>query len=467
MDVVRKERNLLLLHEDDKINNEPLPLMAPPSMAPIEPLGLKDLMKMYEAFLSWVKIQSQDLLLNSEFKYSILREGTDDTSVSRKTLGFETLSPPTKNLILALGDVQLQKRSREEFYINNIFQAFSSLSQQIWKSLSAGRSLLQNLIRETSVTRESLHQKMMKEIFLWKEYTQTCNELNEYQSFLGFQHDHGNIKIGDNMESYLHYCEKNKKINLVLHSLMIRDAKAEKADAAINFSSEFGERFKLRMQKNEISKQKMAELSSKNIKTSNLAIALETLRLAENEIDDNILSISNTISSSAANANAMKSDFDLDEAGTKTSPKEDEENLMKIKLANKKASITLNCVGVKLRLLKKSLEEEIDEDRENNQKQFSDSIERDCIMVKGKIFDVVDTIKRKYFGEIEKLDRTEKTLKDELQSLLRMVRNDSRGVEQCVRSLSETARKKCDEIQKENFFLHVKFLERLTSSNVP
>jgi hypothetical protein len=464
MDVVRKERNLLLLHEDDKINNEPLPLMAPPSMAPIEPLGLKDLMKMYDAFLSWVKIQSQDLLSNSEFKYSILKEETD-VSASRKTLGFETLSPPTKNLILALGDVQLQKRSREEFYINNIFQALSSLSQQIWKSLSAGRSLLQNLIRETSVTRESLHQKMMNEIFLWKEYTQTCNELNEYQSFLGFQHDHGNIKIGDNMESYLHYCEKNKKINLVLHSLMIRDAKAEKADAAINFSSEFGERFKLRMQKNEISKQKMAELSSKNIKTSNLAIALETLRLAENEIDDNILSISNTISSSNANANSNA--MNLDEAGTKTSPKEDEENLMKIRLANKKASITLSCVGVKLRLLKKSLEEEIDEDREKNQKQISDSIERDCIIIKGKIFDVVDTIKRKYFGEIEKLERTEKTLKDELQSLLRMVRNDSRGVEQCVRSLSETARKKCDEIQKENFFLHVKFLERLTSSNVP
>ena len=465
MDVVRKERNLLLLHEDDKINNEPkvLPLMA--LISPSEPLGLKDLLKMYEAFFNWVKIQSQDLLLNSEFKYSILREGTDDTSVSRKTLGFETLSPPTKNLILALGDVQLQKRSREEFYSNNIFQAFSSLSQQIWKSLSAGRSLLQNLIRETSLTRESLHQKMMNEIFLWKEYTQTCLELNEYQSFLGFQHDPGNIKIGNNMESYLHYCEKNKKINLVLHSLMIRDAKAEKADAEINFSSEFDERFKLRMQKNEISKQKMVELSSKNIKTSNLAIALETLRLAENEIDDNILSISKTILSSAADANAMKSDFDLDEnkAGTITSLKEDEENLMKIRLANKKASITLNCVGVKLRLLKNSLEEEIDEDRKNNQKQLFDSIERDCIVVKGKIFDVVDTIKRKYFSEIEKLERTEKTLKDELQSLLRMVRNDSRGVEQCVRSLSETAKKKCDEIQKENFFLHVKFLERLTS----
>ena len=480
MDVIRKERNLLLLHEDDKINsnNEQkvlptlLPTLSEPNRSePLgrsgEPLGLDNLLKIYEAFLSWVQLQSEDLLSNSEFKYiSIIEEGLENNNItgSRKTFGFENLSPPTKNLILALGDVQLQKRSREEFYSSNIFQALSSLSKQIWKSLSAGRSLIQNLIREASSTREALHQKMINEIFLWKEYTQICIELNEYQSFLGFQHDHGNIKIGSNMETYLHYCEKNKKINFVLHSLMIRDAQAEKADPETNLSSEFDERFKLRMQKNEISKQKLVELSSKNIKTSNLAIALETLRLAENEIDDNILSISNTISSSAAS----KSDSDLNEnKAAKTSLREDEENLMKIRLANKKASIILNCVGVKLRLLRKSLDEEIDEDRENNQKQLSGSIERDCIVVKGQILDVLDTIKRKHISEIEKLERTEKTLKEELQSLLRMVRNDSRGVEQCVRSLSETAKKKCEEIQKENFLNHVKFLERLTLSNVP
>ena len=119
MDVIRKERNLLLLHEDDKINsnNEQkvlptlLPTLSEPNRSePLgrsgEPLGLDNLLKIYEAFLSWVQLQSEDLLSNSEFKYiSIIEEGLENNNItgSRKTFGFENLSPPTKNLILALG----------------------------------------------------------------------------------------------------------------------------------------------------------------------------------------------------------------------------------------------------------------------------------------------------------------------------------------------------------------------------
>jgi len=482
MDVVRKERNLLLLREDDRKINHPLELqkenvLQPPSQTS-EPLGLEDILRIYEGFCNWIQSQAQNLLSNSEFKYStnLKKEEENDnnnnnnSTVKRTTLGFETLSPPTKNLILALGDVQLQKGSREEFYMNDIFYALSFLSKKMWKSLNAGRLSLQDLISETATRREALHKKMLADFFSWQEYTQACNDLDEAQGLLGFEHERSNTNNND-MESYLYYCEKNKKIDFRLHSLSLslknQDTGA-RGNPDINFSSELDERFKLRMQKNEISKQKLFELSNKSTKTSNLAIALETLRLAENEIDDNILSITNTMLSSSA-VKVKKENENIDQEKEKHSSSsmlQDEEKLIKIKDANKKALITLNCVGVKIRLLKKSLDEEIDEEIEKYQKQIYSSINKDCISFRGRIFDALNTIKTKYLSEIDKLERTEKTLKDELQSLLRIVRNDSRGVDQCVRSLSETARKRSDQIQNENFRNHVNFLERLSSSGV-
>jgi hypothetical protein len=188
-----------------------------------------------------------------------------------------------------------------------------------------------------------------------------------------------------------------------------------------------------------------------------LTIALDTLRIAEQEMDESILILNNSISNSSK---AEEEEEEEEEEDNDKNLRRDE--IINLFSKHKSVCSTLSCIGVKLRLLKTSIDDEILDERNKYQSELTSFITRDCSTSLDYVKEIILTKQTLFTNDLKKLGRLETTLKSELQSLLKIVRNDSRAVEQCVRSVTETAKSRSDQIQKSNFFRHVTFLQDMT-----
>jgi hypothetical protein len=423
---------------------------------------------LYESYLTWIQYQSADLLSDQVFKYSVSAEKNQNDGQSmipkRASIGFESLSPPSKNLILALGDVQLQKTSAEEIHLCSLFNDLSSMAKSLWLTLVSARSSLRKKIKESTEKRVEIEAKLLSEMFSSPEYLTAISEIESMEKALKLQIEiHTSVDSITNKEKYKKICERNRTITKCLDKLSSSCPKhpVKNKRTSTTLLSEIDQRLKLRIRKNEISKQKLLELSKTSTSASNLTIALDTLRIAEQEMDESILILNNSIS------NSSKAEEEEEEEDEEEEEEDNDKNLRRDEIINlfskhKSVCSTLSCIGVKLRLLKTSIDDEILDERNKYQSELTSFITRDCSTSLDYVKEIILTKQTLFTNDLKKLGRLETTLKSELQSLLRIVRNDSRAVEQCVRSVTETAKSRSDQIQKSNFFRHVTFLQDIT-----
>jgi len=502
MDLIRKERNLLLSRANEKEsekNDESMELELNKKQKErdddsLTTITAKDKEKekekekerekekekqdfsifstLYESYLTWIQYQSADLLSDQVFKYLVAAEKNQNDGQSmipkRASIGFESLSPPSKNLILALGDVQLQKTSVEEMHLNALFTDLSSMAKSLWLTLVSARSSLRKKIEESTEKRVDIEAKLLAEMFSSPEYLTAISEIESMEKALKLHiliptnlNTSVDSNTNTNKEKFKKNCERTRIITKCLDKLSSSCPNpVKKKRTSTTLLSEIDQRLKLRIRKNEISKQKLLELSKTSTSASNLTIALDTLRIAEQEMDESILMLNNSISN-------LKGGEDGEEEVEEEEEEEIFDNLRKdelIDLLSKHTSVslTLSCIGVKLRLLKTSIDDEIVDERNKYQSELTSFITRDCSTSLDNVKEIIVTKQTLFSNDLKKLGKLETTLKSELQSLLRIVRNDSRAVEQCVRSVTETAKSRSDQIQKSNFFKHVTFLQDMT-----
>ena len=506
MDLIRKERNLLLsrateknateknatekneAREDKHKDDDTLSLASSyrnDTGKEKEKQDFLSYLALYESFLTW--IQSSDLLSDQQvFKYSFSDQNEENVSgqlpiPKRVSLSFESLSPPSKNLILALGDVHLQKTSAEEIHLNSLFHDLSSMAKSLWLTVVSARSSLQKKIMESTEKRVDIEAKLLSEMFSSPEYVNAISEIESMERALQIEIKIPNATSLDKSEVYKNVCQRNRTITKCLHKVShptpVKDDQKTVEFQSTALLSEIDQRLKLRIRKNEISKQKLLELSKTSTSASNLTIALDTLRIAEQEMDESILILNNSISNSKGVLDCIKEaekkqGKDEREEGEEGEEGEEDE---KVKTMNfkkdeifelfskhKSISLILSCIGVKLRLLKTSIDDEIVDERNKYQSELTSLISRECSTNLDYVKDIILTKQTLFTNDLKKLGKSETTLKSELQSLLRIVRNDSRAVEQCVRSVTETAKSRSDQIQKSHFFRHVTFLRHMT-----
>lgn len=500
MDLIRKERNLLLssateknatekneAREDKQKDDDTLSLASSyrnDTDKEKEKQDFSSFLALYESFLTW--IQSADLLSDQQvFKYAISDQNDENVSgqltiPKRVSLSFESLSPPSKNLILAFGDVHLQKTSAEEIHLNGLFHDLSFMAKSLWLTVVSARSSLQKKIMESTEKRVDIEAKLLTEMFSSPDYMNAISEIESMERALQIKIP--NAKSLDESEVYKNICQRNRTITKCLHKVShptpVKDDKKTVEFQSTALLSEIDQRLRLRIRKNEISKQKLLELSKTSTSASNLTIALDTLRIAEQEMDESILILNNSISNSKGVLECIKETEK--KQGQDKGDKEDEgeggeEGDEKVKTMNfkkdeifelfskhKSISLILSCIGVKLRLLKTSIDDEIVDERNKYQSELTSLISRECSTTLDYVKDIILTKQTLFTNDLKKLGKSETTLKSELQSLLRIVRNDSRAVEQCVRSVTETAKSRSDQTQKSHFFRHVTFLRHMT-----
>jgi hypothetical protein len=342
------------------------------------------------------------------------------------------------------------------------------MAKSLWFTLVSARSSLRKKIKESTEKRVEIEAKLLTEMFSSPEYLTAISEVESMERALKLQieiHTNTNTNVDSitNKEKYKKICERNRNITKCLDKLSSSCSNPVKNKrTSTTLLSEIDQRLKLRIRKNEISKQKLLELSKTSTSASNLTIALDTLRIAEQEMDESILILNNSISNSSK-AEDEEEEEELDEE-EEEEEEDNDKNLKIIDLFSKHKSVclTLSCIGVKLRLLKTSIDDEILDERNKYQSELTSFITRDCSTSLDYVKEIILTKQTLFTNDLKKLGRLETTLKSELQSLLRIVRNDSRAVEQCVRSVTETAKSRSDQIQKSNFFRHVTFLQDMT-----
>jgi len=491
MDLIRKERNLLLSRVNEKEsekNDESMELELKKKQKErdddlLTTITAKDNEKekerekekekqdfsifstLYESYLTWIQYQSADLLSDQVFKYSVAAEKNQNDGQSmipkRASIGFESLSPPSKNLILALGDVQLQKTSVEEMHLNALFNDLSSMAKSLWLTLVSARSSLRKKIKESTEKRVDIEAKLLAEMFSSPEYLTAISEIESMEKALKL-HILIPTNLNTSVEKFKKNCERTRIITKCLDKLSSSSCPnpVKKKRTSTTLLSEIDQRLKLRIRKNEISKQKLLELSKTSTSASNLTIALDTLRIAEQEMDESILMLNNSISNSKGGEDGEEEVEEEEEEEIFDNLRKDE--IIDLLSKHTSVSLTLSCIGVKLRLLKTLIDDEIVDERNKYQSELTSFITRDCSTSLDYVKEIIVTKQTLFSNDLKKLGKLETTLKSELQSLLRIVRNDSRAVEQCVRSVTETAKSRSDQIQKSNFFKHVTFLQDMT-----
>lgn len=460
------------------------------------PLGISSLTVLYDSFFEWIEKQADDLFSSSPFSFaSTLQErehtitATTTTATRRNAVSFEALSPPTKNLILALGDVQLQKGIKDEAHMKGLLRDLNSIAQFVFESLRAARLSLSKMHANESETKAALEQKITADMFQSREYMDAVETLNEIDSSIKqlMVNSHTNIPYvsfdkeinsqNQDQDKYALACKQVRRVKKTLAFLESKTGQLKDNEMKHEITShqDIDERLKLRIKKNEIAKQKLMELSRSSMSASNLATALETLRIAEQEVDEGIeilnrsilatstiISENETISKVNAAHGAVNSN-----SSSKTAAAANEnanQTSRNIEDRVRLVELTLYSVGVKLRLLSGSIKEELASDMEKYQQELRISVRASCLKAKQDAADLFTKTRAAYESEVQKLKRSEQTLKTELQSLLRIIRQDSRGVEHCVRSVSDISKSRSESIELEYFSKHARFLETTTET---
>jgi hypothetical protein len=422
---------------------------------------------------------------------------------SRRSIGFETLSTPTKNLILALGDVQLQKSLKEEHYLNEFLKFICYHSLQAYTVFNACKTSILDMNKSSQNRKNDVESKICCELFSTNEYISVLSKINTIDSILNdvfdntkdskllLSHSNSNYneeeinihnikdiqKVDTLLTNHSTYCEKlrhcTKKLETIVQvqSLNPNNTKSKYSknfNNSLNSFKEIDERLKLRLKKNEISKQKLVELSKSSTSAYNLSKVLETLRLAETEIDDQIEKLSFIIQESSQSQCFQlqkqdgKQNDQLSDTFIKIQIKEND--LLHLKTMIDESSIMLSSVSVKISLLKNIVNMEIEEEIKKYQIELNESILKKCLQIKEQVYENFQLQKKMYFEDLLLLNRSETTLKTELQNLLKIIRNDSRGVDQCLRSMTNMSKIRSEKINFECLDHYKTFLESLNTN---
>jgi hypothetical protein len=431
--------------------------------------------------------------------------------------GFELLSTPTKNLILALGDVQLQKSLKEEYYLNEFLKCICHQSIHAYTVFNACKTSIFEMNKSSNNKKKDVESKICCELFSTNEYISVLSKINTIDSILddvfddtkesfsnyNFKKEESNTRELQNVDTLLinhtNYCIKlrncTKKLETIVQILdnKYKDENNKHSSHSKNYNllnsfKEIDERLKLRLKKNEISKQKLVELSKSSTSAFNLSKVLETLRLAETEIDDQIEKLSLLIQESSQIHNLQIQTNNIQTHNIQTQSiqthsiqnqnekQNDQSNdaflkvqfgendLLNLKTMIDEFSITLSSVTIKISLLKSIINMEIEEEIKKYQIELNESILKKCLQIKEQVYENFKTQKKMYFEDLLTLNRSESTLKTELQNLLKIVRNDSRGVDQCLRSMTNMSSIRSKKINFECLDQYKMFLESLNTN---
>jgi hypothetical protein len=433
MELLRSERNQLLL--DDSSSNE---TKKEPVAIKIQSLTIDQINLLFSVFFSWVEEQSKDLSLSGTFTYET-ESDKSERKVESKRILFDSLSPPTKNLVLALGDVQLRKTLLFEKSYSTLFEKLSAIGVEVLQCLEASRKLYTSIVDSVEEQCEAIENKVYVELRNAKEFQDFVNEIAYLEKEVGIKYTHNE----EDQEGQL--LSRCTLVLVEVEKLSLGHIRIEAPRQGQDVSA----RIALRVKKNNLAKQKLSELL-KNQHSSNLGVMLERLRVAENEIDNSIKSLANSMLPQTVNAQNFEYITTANE---------------KVELLRARANAAqtfFKSARIKIKLTKSAVREEHCDELKNAKIVLADMILKQCELSRQQVSQTCSDVKQSHMLELESIKNLESTLKYELQNLLKLVRTDARVVDQCVRSLEDISVSRLEKIERENFSKQVTSLQKVS-----
>jgi hypothetical protein len=431
MELLRSERNQLLLDDSSESKSQvQVPIK-------IQSLSIDQINLLFSYLFSWVEDQSKDLSLTSTFTYET-EPDKSERKLESKRISFDSLSPPTKNLVLALGDVQLRKAVLYEKSYSILFEKLTTIGFEVLQCLEACRKLYTSILDNVEEQCKVIENKIYVELRNAKEFQDFVNDIAYLEKEVGINYAY---KEEDQEEELLSRCtlilvEVEK---LSLGRICVQEGPRQGQDVSA--------RIALRLKKNDLAKQKLSELS-KNQQSSNLGIMLERLRVAENEIDDSIKSLS------SLQPPVPTQKFETINAANS--------KLEHLRARANAAQTFFKSARVKVKLTKSAVKEEHCDEIKNAKLVLADMIMKQCEVSRQQVTQICLDSKQSHTLELETIKNLESTLKYELQNLLKLVRTDARIVDQCVRSLEDICVSRLEKIERENFSKQVLSLQKVS-----
>jgi hypothetical protein len=456
MESLRKERNDLLLN-DSRSSLTKIELSQKKDNSLTRTKFCTDRVELlFTSFITWIQEESKILSVQDRFTYtSTFFKDTENEKKNDKRISFDSLTPPTKNLILALGDVQLKKTLLFERSYHQLFEQVTMLGIQLLRCYEGSQKTFQSILDSVDEQSAVIEQNLCSEIRNSKEYLYFVCELDSIEA-------DNSLRLNTTVTDTLHVDIEEKLLARCFRllaaletssSIHLQDEQNQENNEFVNKSQDVEARIALRVKKNELAKQKLHELSKTS--ASNVGILLERLRIAEDEIDDSIQSLNKTLS-----AKIPSSSFDHDKKHVIEKNDAHQNLLQRIHIAR----AYFKTAKIKIKVTKSSIIEEHYEETQNAKKDLAELVVKECKHTREQVHRLYSSITKNHEKELETILYSELTLRNELQNLLKLVRNDARIVDQCVRSLENIFISRLEKIERENFQKLVMFLE--TSSQV-
>jgi hypothetical protein len=374
----------------------------------------------------------------------------------RPILGFESLSAPAKNLILALGDLYLQLANDEDFLISSFCSQALHIASNISTTLKKAKEDLVSYKKLMISNSDAIVSELINDI-IYDEKFQNAKILllHKIQTYLHEDESFLNKVTNANVVGTL--LEKNRRLRIVMTSKSNSNRyETEKIDMNTKLNTNYRERMKLRLKKNDLLKQKLSELTFGH--SGRLARSLETLRISENEIDENInalnefLSSSKTSSSSTitANINAREKD-QLKERKDRKERKEEKEpeneHNEKIDEDEEKDLEEINSIlyvlqdtETRIAIVKKSADVTMCDETSMFLNDLNNAFQVECHEALKKI-DLLTLDLESRFNQIHvNFSKSYLTIKNELKEFTRQAKGEQRAIEQCSQSVMDVSR---------------------------
>ena len=435
MDFIRKEREQLLKDSDvhHTVQSDEVKVS----------ISISDVQTLYTSFFEFLLSVNQ----KQKFVYdSVSKNELNQVQPSSKRVKtFESLSAPAKNLIFAIGDVQLQKHAMEEQLFAHLSSDLQCIAQRAVKVQLKSNEALEQLKKECSENTLRMLDSLSSEMYSGREYLQAVEKLKTMEAFFDVSLN-PHASFTERARTVRHLLDQ--KIIHTEVSLLSNEDNKNNATNDIQLQS-IDERLKLRMRKNEIAKQKMIELS-KMSKPSNLTNAIEKLRMAEVEIDDSIAALNASMNQHTAPSMTMKKAYDSSSSV---------DNLDEVKKTVNDLCVLGRQFDVKLRVLQDTIQSVSNEDIGKYANDLSASFQNACVSFQREIQDKIDLTVQAHKASLNRLLKSENMLRIELTNLAQIIKSDARGIETCLKSILDASQQRSDSRIRACFFENVHFLE--------
>lgn len=369
----------------------------------------------------------------------------------RPILGFESLSAPAKNLILALGDLYLQLANDEDFLISSFCSQALHIASKISTTLKKAKEDLVSYKKLMISNSDAIVSELINDIIHDEKFQNAkILLLHKIQTYLHEDESFLNKVTNANVVGTL--LEKNRRLRIVMTSKSHSNRyETEKIDMNTKPNTNYRERMKLRLKKNDLLKQKLSELTFGH--SGRLARSLETLRISENEIDENIsalnefLSSSTTSSSSTITANINVREKDQTKERKERKEEKEQENEHNEKIDEDEDLEEINSIlyvlqdtETRIAIVKKSADVTMCDETSRFLNDLNNAFQIECHEALQKIDSLTLDLESRFNQIRANFSKSYLTIKNELKEFTRQAKGEQRAIEQCSQSVMDVSR---------------------------